>query len=318
MNKYKYIKLFHIIAILISFWLSAFSCQKGVQVEKFVLPEDVLQDASTAFIKSDSEGLVQDYATISSGQTLSDGYTISEETDAQKIDKAVQPGRKIVFVRLGDKPDSKEHALRAIASAAVRLQSTAGEKSTMFNLNLLALNRLIATYNFTDDQAREYYLSVAKKLNDEKLSEKNVVIIDVDLLERGLSPALLFQQFGKPSIIAISKASKDTLKLVEADQQKSDEVRLTNLDPGEVFSLSQQRFARAAGFKNNKAEGQNAALVVAKIVAATDPKDNLGNFNRILRAVRPIIETAPLSANFEDELIKAIASELELDVNFIK
>ncbi len=290
------------------------SCKTGLQLDQLPLDENILQDARDAFFESDRTGIVNDYAQVDTGEKTSDGFTITERTDADSIMNQATSDKKRLFIQLPSGEARRDHILRAIASASIREDLKKGDRWNIIVLNTKAIKSKIASFALDDTKAKQYYLSVAKKVNA-KLKSNDIVVVDVDDFAYGLTADEFFAVLSKPHVIALSKMGVDSIKAFE-DKAASDEFLSKGLNPGHVYKLAKLRMLRSKNIKK-AADQEKVALIVAKVVTAIEPSGNLGSLAKFFTLIDPIVDGETPNTDLDKTIMKALSAFFQANYDFL-
>lgn len=302
--------------ILIGIMFFVTGCKTGLDVDRLPLDEDFVQDARVAFFEADRTGVITDYAQVDPGGATSDGFAITENTDADGIMSAATGAKERLFIQLPASEARRDHILRAIAAASIREDLKKGDRWNLLVLNTKKMKSNVATYGFDDTKAKEYFLSIARKLNDQKLSSNDIIVVNIDEFPFGLTADEFFNALSDPHIVALSSQGVDSVKTF-ANKEESGEFFSKGLNPGHIYKLVKARLLRS---KNIKDKGQQDAtsLIIAKVITALEPNGNLGSLAKFFTLIDPIVDGAITVSNLSDEILKALASFFQANYHYLK
>lgn len=281
------------------------SCKSGIQVENLALPQGILEDAQAYYYKADLASVNKSYAEIDTGETVGDGFVLSDPTDAERILQAASGMPHHIFIAIPKEEAKAEHIKRSLSAASIRLAFHRGKISSIKTLNTEILQKTAADLNLDDVQKKSYFLSIAKKLNDQ-VSAQDVIIINLD--ELAVTPKEFMEQLGTPHIIGLSKQSID--HFAPFSEEAHQEFLALGLNPGHVYKITEE-FVKRLNTNLDFAAQQELILTITKVISALEPNATLGSLAKLLGLLGNRIKKDSNRADLEQEIIKDLGQFYE-------
>ncbi len=289
-------------------------CKLGLQLDELPLPKDLVQDARVAYYKGDRSGVIGDYARVDTGVTTPDGFLANTPTDADGIMNAATGDKFHLFIRMPNDEGRRDHILRSIAAASIREDFKKGDRWNIKVINTKLIKSDIASFGFDDRVAKDYFLSLAKKINQVSVAN-DIYVVDIDDFVFGLSADEFLVELSAPRIVVLSRKSIDSVK-VFSDEKTSREYVPKGLNPGQIYQLAQLHLQRSKNV-TDKAEQDKLALVIAKHVTAVEPHSNLGSVERLFSRADPLLNAVTKPANLDKEIIKGVALTYKANYDYL-
>lgn len=288
-------------------------CPPKFVIDKLPLPDNILEDASTAFLESDSSGVIRDYADLDVGDIIAEDFVVAESTDAESIRKLATENSRL-FIQLPVDASRRDHVMRSITAAALRQKLHHNSAFSFRVLNTGEVKSQLKTFGRNDHEAKSDWIGIAKKL-DEMLGDNDILIVNIDDFTHGVTAEDFFSQISLEHVVAISTKPVDA-EAYFADRTKSVEFIPKGLNAGHVFQLAKKRLARSSQVAIGS-DIDRLSLMIAKVVGAIDPHGNLGSLGQFLKEIGPTIEDKSPVTDLHDDILKIIASHFKANYQYL-
>ncbi len=247
--------------LIIGFILElSLGCRSSVKPELLAVPDGILSETLPDSAKKDYLGVINDYAQVEVGDSIPDGSKVDVATDPARIQQEIDSANKKMFIRLPENHDQLEHIYKTLRSASIRIKNDKSGDFKLVYLNLSKLNDLSKYFGFADNQAQEYILSQAKKINN-TVSIGHILFIKIDDLDPSVSPEQLLAEFTKPNMIIVSKKSFDTLQLFNSGVESS-QFFPSGLNASHMYRIMLSQYERA---KNPDLKSQASTIALEAV-----------------------------------------------------
>jgi len=289
-------------------------CFSGTKPELLPLPSFALKERLPDSATTDFTNIIENYAKINVGDLVPDGSAVNAPTDAARLEQELKAEHAKIFIRLPENLNDIDHIYKTIRAANFRLNQYQSPQNALEFVDLGELNKMARLFQFNQDQTKELFISLAKKI-DNRATTNSILVMDIDSLNKNVPSREFLEKLTKPKLIILSKNNYDALQLFEQGVASTQFVP-TGLKLAHMYELLADAIKKAPNPTVANA-AQQLALEDAKIMGAFKPNASISYVATFLKLAERLLDGTTRSDDYSKALASIMANMFDISYDYV-